>query len=78
MTRHATIFPRRTILSLESIKGDEMTQEQWRKTWIDTLIDAGIFIETAEDAFDVCYANQEIDLSVDPIDAANVFIPQLH
>jgi hypothetical protein len=52
-----------------------MTKEEWRKTWINTLVEAGIFLDTAEDAFDVCYTNQEIDLTSDPVSAASAFIP---
>lgn len=52
-----------------------MSKNEWRKAWIGTLLEAGIFLETAEDAFDVCYASQEIDLMSDPVLAASVFIP---
>jgi hypothetical protein len=56
-----------------------MSKDEWRKAWIDTLVEAGIFLDTAEDAFDVCYANQEIDLGSDPQQAASAFIPmQMH
>jgi hypothetical protein len=52
-----------------------MTNEEWRKIWISTLVEAGIFLDTAEDTFDVCYSNQEIDLTSDPMSAASAFIP---
>jgi hypothetical protein len=56
-----------------------MLRDEWRKAWIDTLVEAGIFLDTAEDTFDVCYASQSIDLTSDPVFAASAFIPtQVH
>jgi hypothetical protein len=56
-----------------------MSKDEWRKAWIDTLVEAGIFLDTAEDTFDVCYVNQNIDLTSDPVFAASAFIPaQVH
>jgi hypothetical protein len=52
-----------------------MTKEEWRKTWIDTLVENGVFLDTAEDAFNVCYENQDIDVSTDPERAASAFLP---
>jgi len=52
-----------------------MTAEEWRKIWIATLVNNGIFLDTAEDAFNVCYGNQEVNTNVDPEYDASVFLP---
>lgn len=52
-----------------------MQSEEWRKAWINTLVDWGIYLEEAEKAYDICYGNQKIDLASDPHVAASAFLP---
>lgn len=52
-----------------------MSRDEWRQAWIKTLVEAGVFLDTAEYAFQVCYEGQEIELDSDPVTAAEAFIP---
>lgn len=47
-------------------------QAQWKKQWIGVFLEAGIDRESAENAFEVYYGNQEIDILKDPINEATV------
>jgi hypothetical protein len=45
-------------------------QAQWKKQWIAVFLEAGIEREVAENAFEVYYGNQEINIFTDPIGEA--------
>lgn len=54
-----------------------MSTGEWRERWVNTLIKAGISPVAAEAAFEVCYGNQELDLTENPENIARTFIPAL-
>lgn len=45
-------------------------QAQWKLQWIGVFLEAGIDRAIAENAFQVYYGNQEIDIFTDPIGEA--------
>lgn len=51
-----------------------MNEIQWRASWIETLIQAGADLESAMDAFDIVYGEDQLDLSSDPVAAARTFL----
>jgi hypothetical protein len=51
-----------------------MNEHEWRAIWIDTLLKAGADLESAMDAFDLFYGEDELDLSSDPVAAARAII----
>jgi hypothetical protein len=50
-----------------------MSSEHWHEVWVNTLVVAGIDRAVAEDVFEFCLGNQDIDLSSDPRLMAQVF-----
>lgn len=46
-------------------------QAKWKLQWIAVLIENGIDREEAEQAFNVYYGNQEVDIFKDPIEEAS-------
>lgn len=45
-------------------------QEQWKRQWIGVFLEAGIDRDVAENAFEVYYGNQEVNIFTDPISEA--------
>jgi hypothetical protein len=52
-----------------------MDEQKWHDTWIATLIGNGFSQRQAHHIFFVCYGNQTLDLSKDPIADASMFVP---
>lgn len=51
-----------------------MDEQRWRALWIQTLLEAGVDMESAWDAFDLFYGDEGFDTEPDPVAAAKAFL----
>ncbi|GGC01632.1 hypothetical protein GCM10007205_08590 [Oxalicibacterium flavum] len=51
-----------------------MDEQRWRALWVETLLNAGVDMESALDAFDIFYGDEGFDTTPDPVALAKQFL----
>ncbi|MNR76010.1 hypothetical protein D3C72_66630 [compost metagenome] len=60
----------RNVTSICTRQAIAIRELEWKRQWIETFLLSGASLDEAEQAFQVCYGNQPINIYRDPIDDA--------